>query len=155
MRTTKSEITYFVHFQRLPSDLHKELYILLRQDLFSKSQVKWRVYINRVFSGYFHIRTLATLEQSLLNQFSPAEVEHSILNYFTLRKSNDLLILWLMMYINVTLNSCLLGLFAGSKFIGCVELIPSFISDHRSFLSLKYINFFFVTRNASSITLWH
>ena len=48
--------------------------------------------------------------------------------------------------INITLNSCLLGLFAGSKFIGCVESIPSFISDHLSFLSLKHIDFYIVIR---------
>ena len=47
---------------------------------------------------------------------------------------------------NVTLNSCLLGLLAGSKFISCVELIPSFISDHLSFLSLKHIDFYIVIR---------
>ena len=36
----------------------------------------------------------------------------------------------------VTLISCLLGLFAGSKLIGNVAFVPSFISDHLSFLSL-------------------
>ena len=101
--------------------------------------------VQRVFP-HKHICHLGTvLVQQVLSCRS--RTFHSQL--FHPEKKQLLIISLAYLVINITLNSCLLGLFAGSKFIGCVEFVPSFISDHLSFLSLKYIDFYILNKKWS------